>query len=229
MIEMKITANNVLDLHAQIRAMLPDQSPSTGPIIDSIASEEPKSNAGVTVNPDGSMTIPAEDKTGLGFDSVGHPWDERIHSTARNKNNDGTWKIVRRPKRFDENPLDWKIYIKNVLAELDGTALNDQVTETENPEPQEDPATVFGQGGSAHVNQQTTTTSSAPIDLTSFLMYMTTNSDKITTEQVRAICQKYGVPELMVLYEPIMINDVPNMDHVALIFSEVEATINAHG
>lgn len=237
MIELRITANNTAELHDTIREILNDHFNS--PVIDKniidtdrvnpIVTEDDQSEEGTTA------TIPEHmQQTGIaapeGVDSAKHPWDARIHSTKYGKNGDGTWKIVRRPKRFEANPLEWKVYIQDVLNELsakphpdDQTPAQSPITATPitaTPEHQsENPADVF--------NQTTTipsmATVSAPVDLSAFLLFMTSNADKITTDQVVAICQKHGVPELMVMYEPVFTNAVP------LIFSEVQATINAHG
>ena len=35
-------------------------------------------------------------------DSTGTPWDERIHSTSKALNVDGTWRLRRKPKDMDE-------------------------------------------------------------------------------------------------------------------------------
>lgn len=49
-------------------------------------------------------------------DSTGTPWDERIHSTSKALNADGTWRLRRKPKDMDE--LEWAALIESVKGEL---------------------------------------------------------------------------------------------------------------
>lgn len=49
-------------------------------------------------------------------DSTGTPWDERIHSTSKALNADGTWRLRRKPKDMDE--LEWVALIESVKGEL---------------------------------------------------------------------------------------------------------------
>lgn len=49
-------------------------------------------------------------------DSTGTPWDERIHSTSKALNVDGTWRLRRKPKDMDE--AEWVAFIQNVQDEL---------------------------------------------------------------------------------------------------------------
>lgn len=44
------------------------------------------------------------------------PWDERIHSTSKALNADGTWRLRRKPK--DEDEGDWLEYVAKVRDEL---------------------------------------------------------------------------------------------------------------
>lgn len=48
-------------------------------------------------------------------DSNGTPWDERIHSTSKALNVDGTWRLRRKPKDMDE--AEWVALIESVKAE----------------------------------------------------------------------------------------------------------------
>lgn len=49
-------------------------------------------------------------------DSTGTPWDERIHSTSKALNADGTWRLRRKPK---DMPTDeWEFYVAYVQDEL---------------------------------------------------------------------------------------------------------------
>lgn len=49
-------------------------------------------------------------------DSTGTPWDERIHSTSKALNADGTWRLRRKPKDMDEE--EWAATIQRVQDEL---------------------------------------------------------------------------------------------------------------
>lgn len=49
-------------------------------------------------------------------DSTGTPWDERIHSTSKALNADGTWRLRRKPKDMDE--AEWATFVETVKTEL---------------------------------------------------------------------------------------------------------------
>ncbi|ATV25078.1 hypothetical protein [Pectobacterium phage PEAT2] len=49
-------------------------------------------------------------------DSTGTPWDERIHSTSKALNADGTWRLRRKPKDMYE--AEWAAFVEWVKAEL---------------------------------------------------------------------------------------------------------------
>lgn len=49
-------------------------------------------------------------------DSTGTPWDERIHSTSKALNADGTWRLRRKPKDMDEP--EWSDYVSMIKADL---------------------------------------------------------------------------------------------------------------
>lgn len=49
-------------------------------------------------------------------DSTGTPWDERIHSTSKVLNADGTWRLRRKPKDVDER--EWTAFVESVKGEL---------------------------------------------------------------------------------------------------------------
>ena len=57
-------------------------------------------------------------------DSTGTPWDERIHSTSKALNADGTWRLRRKPKDMDEE--QWYQLIADVKLELSGEEQYDQ-------------------------------------------------------------------------------------------------------
>lgn len=49
-------------------------------------------------------------------DVNGTPWDERIHSTSKALNADGTWRLRRKPKDMDE--VEWAAFVGTVKGEL---------------------------------------------------------------------------------------------------------------
>lgn len=49
-------------------------------------------------------------------DSTGTPWDERIHSTSKALNADGTWRLRRKPKDMDE--MEWAALVESIKNEL---------------------------------------------------------------------------------------------------------------
>lgn len=57
-----------------------------------------------------------EEQTPPTTDSTGTPWDERIHSTSKALNADGTWRLRRKPKDMDE--LEWSDYVSMIKADL---------------------------------------------------------------------------------------------------------------
>lgn len=60
-------------------------------------------------------------------DSTGTPWDERIHSTSKALNADGTWRLRRKPKDMDE--AEWAKYIEAVKTDV--TDSNDDSWDTD--------------------------------------------------------------------------------------------------
>lgn len=57
-----------------------------------------------------------EEQTPPTTDSTGTPWDERIHSTSKALNADGTWRLRRKPKDMDE--AEWAAFVESVKGEL---------------------------------------------------------------------------------------------------------------
>ena len=51
------------------------------------------------------------------LDTDGLPWDKRIHSTSKQKVANGSWRIVRKPKNFEDKE-DWENFIHEVKDEL---------------------------------------------------------------------------------------------------------------
>jgi hypothetical protein len=49
-------------------------------------------------------------------DKTGTPWDERIHSTSKVLNADGSWRLRRKPKDMDE--MEWSDYVAMIKADL---------------------------------------------------------------------------------------------------------------
>lgn len=73
-----------------------------------------------------SLAVPMgdnEEQTPPISDSNGTPWDERIHSTSKALNADGTWRLRRKPKDMDET--EWAALVESVKNELNDTQLSD--------------------------------------------------------------------------------------------------------
>ena len=62
-------------------------------------------------------------------DSNGTPWDERIHSTSKALNADGTWRLRRKPKDMDEE--EWVAFVETVKAELVNKAIDEETNAIE--------------------------------------------------------------------------------------------------
>ena len=66
-------------------------------------------------------------------DSTGTPWDERIHSTSKALNSDGSWRLRRKPKDMDE--AEWAALVESVKAELmHGDAIREAMDKAERGE-----------------------------------------------------------------------------------------------
>lgn len=66
-----------------------------------------------------SLAVPIgdnEEQTPPTTDSTGTLWDERIHSTSKALNADGTWRLRRKPKDMDE--AQWAALVESVKGEL---------------------------------------------------------------------------------------------------------------
>lgn len=66
-----------------------------------------------------SLAVPMgdnEEQAPTTADSTGTPWDERIHSTSKALNADGTWRLRRKPKDMDEE--EWAALVETVKGEL---------------------------------------------------------------------------------------------------------------
>ena len=70
---------------------------------------------------------PAPQVSDATTDSTGTPWDERIHSTSKALNADGTWRLRRKPKDMDE--AEWAKYIEAVKTDV--TDANDDSWDTD--------------------------------------------------------------------------------------------------
>lgn len=62
-------------------------------------------------------------------DSAGTPWDERIHSTSKALNADGTWRLRRKPK--DMNEEQWMAFVESVKGELVNKAIDEETNAIE--------------------------------------------------------------------------------------------------
>lgn len=78
----------------------------------------------------GDVTLAVDEESGdlePVADSTGTPWDERIHSTSKALNADGTWRLRRKPKDMDE--AQWVKYVEAVKTDM--TDANDDSWDTD--------------------------------------------------------------------------------------------------
>jgi hypothetical protein len=122
------------------------------------------------------------------------PWDKRIHSTNHGKVADGTWRIVRRPKIFDQETDPegaWTAYIETVKAELIAARDGDTVQEEAPITTQVEEAPITTQVEEAPI---TTQVEEAPITTFGDLMVMITgNIELITINDVNELCAEHGL------------------------------------
>lgn len=85
------------------------------PIIDTTA-QQVESLATNVVDREVHFDNPAPQVSDATTDSTGTPWDERIHSTSKALNADGTWRLRRKPKDMDE--AEWAATVQKVQDEL---------------------------------------------------------------------------------------------------------------
>ena len=94
------------------------------PEVDTTSQQvESLGEAVLTINGVKIDSEPASDEEITGRDKSGTPWDERIHSTSKALNADGTWRLRRKPKDMDE--VEWAALIESVKSELNDTQLSD--------------------------------------------------------------------------------------------------------
>lgn len=92
---------------------------TTAQQVESLAAKEwPKEQCPVTgaVHDVDPSEVPHSTLLEHGIDSTGTPWDERIHSTSKALNADGTWRLRRKPKDMDD--AEWGAYLRSVADEL---------------------------------------------------------------------------------------------------------------
>lgn len=100
--------NNVITEHPHVEV---DTTAQQVESLSGAASDSPI----ITVNPT-CHALSNEELQERGFDSTGTPWDERIHSTSKVLNTDGTWRLRRKPKDMDE--AEWTAFVEKVKLEI---------------------------------------------------------------------------------------------------------------
>jgi len=132
-IEIKITGDSVMEIQRAMTQLINSQplpEPEHKTVKESIESvpqhktvkETPfEELPGVTeevLKPVLPREAPDEPETGL--DSEFLPWDGRIHSSNHKKIADGTWRVMKKPKRYPTSE-SWQNYIDDIKQELFGT------------------------------------------------------------------------------------------------------------
>jgi hypothetical protein len=92
---------------------------ATGELMQAAPQMMGESEVDTTVQQVESLAAPMvddEEQAPPTTDSTGTPWDERIHSTSKALNADGTWRLRRKPKDMDE--LEWSDYVSMIKADI---------------------------------------------------------------------------------------------------------------
>ena len=209
MIELKITSNNPDELRIMASALtqLANLAEDKGyilPVNEEVPAILKEQNP---VEPEEVSEVSEVSEDIPEVDADGYPWDERIHSTAHSRNGNGTWKLLRRPKKFGDDDIAWKIEIERVKTILRG----------ESEESQEDPASVFGgvsgdpKENEKHTNADTSTNSEDPaagmednagtVSMTfpDLMKFVTSNKAVLTMPVINTACDTYGLASLMAL------------------------------
>ena len=119
------TMNELRSMAENCRVNVEPEIDTTAQQVESLAALDNDSPI-ITVNPT-CHALSNEELQERGFDSTGTPWDERIHSTSKALNADGTWRLRRKPKDMDE--AQWSKYIEAVKTDV--TDANDDSWDTD--------------------------------------------------------------------------------------------------
>lgn len=114
-IKVNIDSSDIEQLREALKKVEPTGLIQTDVIIDTTA-QQVESLAANVVDREVHFDNPAPQVSDTTIDSTGTPWDERIHSTSKALNADGTWRLRRKPKDMDE--LEWSDYVSMIKADL---------------------------------------------------------------------------------------------------------------
>ena len=152
--------------------------------------------------------IPAAGSTGGGIDldSENLPWDERIHSSTRNKNEDGTWRI----KRGTD-----KSYVTKIKNQLRATVPAAAATPAAAPAQ----ASLPSIPALPQVPGLPPIPGAAPVNpaFTEFVQFITANSPPFTPEYVKSGLVAFNVPE----------GDIQNLAHMPDAIPSIRAAFAA--
>ncbi len=217
MIELKITSNNGDELRIVAEALQ-----ELAKVAD--AEKDKRANIVARFRQDESKQTPdSQEKeviqsTSLGdvsetVDADGYPWDKRIHSTAQSRNQNDTWKVLRRPKSFGDDNDKWLAFIEQTRSELRG----------EDPEaPKENPAEVFTNVTNTPVVEPATENPSpVDVDFPTLMKLITSNQEKIPVSKVNELCTTYGLKDLSSLSD--------NTSYIPIVYQHVEKLIQEVG
>lgn len=107
-IELNIDSSDIEQLREALKKVKPAGLIQTDVIVDTTAQQVES----LATNVD----LPEPQVSDAATDSTGTPWDERIHSTSKALNADGTWRLRRKPKDMDEE--QWVAFVETVKGEL---------------------------------------------------------------------------------------------------------------
>ena len=114
-IKLNIDSSDIEQLREALKKVKPTGLIQTDVIVDTTA-QQVESLATNVVDREVHFNNPASQVRTAATDSTGTPWDERIHSTSKALNADGTWRLRRKPKDMDE--LEWSDYVSMIKADL---------------------------------------------------------------------------------------------------------------
>jgi len=139
-IEIKITAGNASEARSMMQDLINSQPlPEPKTVQESIESTPVPQHKTVQEGIEAAIETPFEelqnvteeilkpvppreapDEPETGLDSEFLPWDGRIHSSNHKKIADGTWRVMKKPKRYPTSE-SWQNYIDDIKQELFGT------------------------------------------------------------------------------------------------------------
>lgn len=149
------------------------------------------------------------------------PWDERIHASTKAMNNDGSYKLRRKPNGMEK--AEWDEYVQSVIDELkgDGEPSGEEVAGAFNAsDDTPPPPPVVEEQVDTPPPPVNETTSDEPVSFPKFMKMITgaPGDRKANLEVVNSILPQYGVEKLALLNSSAK-------DQLPEIYAEIEAAL----